>query len=1324
MLAVTSRSTVQTNLESLLDTFSKTAECNSNEIQLISLPEGTYVGNNIDIKHMSLELSGDPSIKRSSLGTHILLQFESYSFPNKEKVTLHDFESCIFSLTNSTLSLDSLRFSLICNSEELGTQMHQARSFRLAVVSGSMLTISGSRIDVSSMTSAILISPSKLEESSLHSSVVMTKCSISNDIGQLRGIVETASFPTSGGSRSISLVECSFNSQAILGTDGIGLSLTRTARKRNAEVGMISSSLISCSFVNMSSIGSSRQPHVSELSQRMLGCVVRLSSSHLSGSTIRDVNNGGSVLCSNSSFSSLLSSPNPDSNPSPSVILPDGSTDEFKDDTPYIFTDTSGVESSLASFSHCHFTGAKFTSNKRALTFTNYPGTIKIISCSFTDHTLDDIIPNFFAGMVSVLQQDESAQQPVTVQLSNFTNLKSAISVAGMSLILRKSATVTDCKCEECGPEGADELMSVGGIFIEVEGRDSFSTVSNLVFESCHAIDGCGGMSLSTNGAILLSDCRFEDCSIPDSGSSAGGLNLALNGQTATHVTRLTFTDCQSAFSGAGMNLIAFCDLIVTDSHFIRCQCSSEQGGTRGGGFSSLLWGTFTVNDCSFVDCSNNFIGAAFDIERFKHCVVEDCIVKNCYSGTTGAISFRQFGDHPSSISLTRVAFINNSIGQHTELFPHWSLPEDTATFVDISLNYHECETKPTFSIVDCFTTYATTSIGMHMKVNPNTPEESYDRVIDEAFDTVWPLLTERVKFSFNPQSGRMELGITGKTPTASQKYEVTIRNEGNKTEMKEEVEFVDGKGTLISPSPSFNLDFSTSYTITSIVGIVSSSSSSSSSLSNALTFPQAAWAFNLTVTPSFVSFTTPEQPPTLVGATAHLVSSNQPLAFILLILDRVVNGSYSFVVAEGGKDVSVSVHFDGSTVTGESSEIIVVGSDRLLTHDTTYTIKAIVPTPETESPFVWMNKTITFHIPKSSFDPKKAMSEATKKLLSWLIPVIASVCVVVIVIIVIIVLVYRRRSKENRPKSEIEEQDAVEMEKAAEGVGADSVSVVGSAVSANCGVSEMSGDLIGNASTMNQTGAEDVELTEVMMCSGGFGVSTGRMGQTLYSVLHEERREIGKRWIGIQIVNGLKEVVAHRGWSDVLTHLSSHWIVIDNSGNVELKLRMNAWEAEQEAARQRPPQQPLSSVEGKHDDANKREDEKPTLKSGANKSGMDGLRWRAPEVVASEGGSGEVCVDGSKASVFSLGLILWEIETGQVPFGELDAVNAQRQSGTGIGPKMGSLKDESFVSLIHRCVSVDPNDRPSLSEIGEFLSSHPEDTLHRSGQDMNGSSQ
>ncbi|KAK2947936.1 hypothetical protein BLNAU_17163 [Blattamonas nauphoetae] len=254
---------------------------------------------------------------------------------------------------------------------------------------------------------------------------------------------------------------------------------------------------------------------------------------------------------------------------------------------------------------------------------------------------------------------------------------------------------------------------------------------------------------------------------------------------------------------------------------------------------------------------------------------------------------------------------------------------------------------------------------------------------------------------------------------------------------MKTEIEFVEGKVTLSSSSPWLTLDLSSSYSITSIVGIVPSSSSS---LSNDLIFPLTKWSFNLDSNPPFYSFTTPdtpvvpppdppvvpppEDPPTLTLAKAHLVSKDEPLAFVALVLSADVTGSFDIVVEERGKDVTITVEFEEFSAMGESSDFVVVGDDRILTHDTTYTIKSILPTPGTDSVIVLMNDTITFHIPKSSYDPKKSkISPETKKLLSWLVPLVVSLLVALIVVIVLVILLRRRLVKSEAKHKEMEEQ-------------------------------------------------------------------------------------------------------------------------------------------------------------------------------------------------------------------------------------------------------------------------------------------------------------
>ncbi|KAK2948001.1 hypothetical protein BLNAU_17037 [Blattamonas nauphoetae] len=559
MFAITSRTTSPTNLPSLLDTISNTPDTFMNEIHFTSIPEGTYIGNNIEIKNKCLELSGEQSNKRASLGAHIVPQSGFDSNRNDESFSMHSGENCIFSLANSTLSLESLHFALVANSEESRQQRNKARPARLAIVSDSMLTISESAVKVSSGTSAILISPSTFEESTTSSSVVVKMCSISSENDQLRGIVETPAFPDLGASRSVSIVGCSFNSQEVLGTDGIVLSLTQAPRKNVEDVGTISSSLIGCSFVNMSSIGSSHPPQLSHLNQKMLECVVSLTSSHLSGSTIRDVNNGGSLLCSNSSFSSLLSSHTTDQ--LPTITHPNGTSTPFVDDgTEYYFDQDSGDEFSIANFSHCHFTGANYASDARALTFEYYPGSISIVSCSFANHHFTDIFVEMTAAAVFIIHHHFEVCPPLTLRDSNFTNL-SAVRSPAVNIDVSVMATIVDCTLEECAPEARHSEV-IGGLDLYNFDPSSHTTITNVIFESCHA-HSCGGMDVAVYGTIHLSDCRFEACSVKGHYTDTSGLSLSLAGETPTHVTRLTFTDCWSSNDAFGMNLHAKCDVLI-----------------------------------------------------------------------------------------------------------------------------------------------------------------------------------------------------------------------------------------------------------------------------------------------------------------------------------------------------------------------------------------------------------------------------------------------------------------------------------------------------------------------------------------------------------------------------------------------------------------------------------------------------------------------------------------------------------------------------------------------------------------------------------------
>ncbi|KAK2959733.1 hypothetical protein BLNAU_5222 [Blattamonas nauphoetae] len=1302
LLAVhTSQDQAPKSLSLFLET--ETGKLNQNGHEAISLlMEGQYIGNKIDIFDESIELSGSSSTSSKTtieIGADKIASHEDDTLRNSNVGTC---ENCLFSLWNSSLSIKSIDFSLIDNSAERRQQKNEARASRLAIVTNSMLTIADSVLAVPSISSPILISSRNSHSSTMQTSVLLEKCSISNDVGEMRGIVETSAFPSFGGSVSVSIVGCSFDSATILGNDGVGLSLTRTADQSGEDIGTISSSLIGCSFVNMSSIDSSCQPHLPHLSQTMLGCVVSLTSSHLSGSTIRDVNTGGSVLCSNSSFSSLLSSIHDNANPS--ITLPDGTTPEFAPASTFLLeSDLSSGTSAI--FSHCHFVSDPTPTHTRPLFFNGYPGSIALLFCSFTNAVCTDT----YGGAVKIQSESAPATNYVKITSCNFTDCSAAHNGGGLSLSSTAIITVSGCRCVGCFLTKTLGTPSGGGMLVYFSITPG-SALSNLEFEQCTSTYSAGGLSVgNVQSTHLVKYLSFKACSAtsPDQTGSGGGMTLSspLSEGDQLSASNLNFEDCSADEQGGGLSVFSFSGSItLSNCEFIRCKVTNPASFyTMGGGLLVYAYADkATVKGCQFIDCSSTALGGAASgmLYAFE---MSDCLLRNCSSKTSGAVCIIPMSDSP--IALTNTLFVGNTVSDTPTYFDQHESMKDALQFVDIFIEDMMTINPTNVTINDCWTTTTPNSVGMYSTTNAYTPQQTYHRVDKNAFLKMGPYLTQAVEASLDVVSWRIDLIVKGKVPLESQVYEVTVKEEGG-SEQTGKLNFNAGVGSLL-PSSNLDLKFSTTYTITKIVGVVPSSTF------NAISITAEAWTFNLGDSPEKYSFTTPAQPPTLLVSTAHLTEESQPFAFVILIFDRDVSGSYDIVVEERGKDETITVAVNGMSVKGESQNFRVVGDNRVLTHDTTYTIKSIMPTPGTESAAtVWMNKTITFDIPKSLYTTdKKALSPEMKAMLSWLIPVIVSVCVALLVAIIVIVLLRRRYKKSQTPAKEMEEQVHVQVEDKMDvlegefdGHTQSFIRTDGMSHSAFASSnSDNPTDLIRSREGIKSQTQSASNVAEVMECNGEFPVTVSRVHETLYSVLHKEQRDLRKRAIGLQIVNGLKEVVANRGWSDVLTRLSSHWVLLDSAGNVQLKLQMNASEAEQEATQtqtQKP--QPVSDLEG-----NQNETAKSARKEEKDKTGMDGLRWRAPEVVASNGGQ----VDGHKAAVFSLGLVLWEIETGQVPFRELDAVNAQRQSGTGVGPKMDDLKNEEFIALIHRCVSVNPKQRPTLTEVGDFLSSHPDES-------------
>ncbi|KAK2956158.1 hypothetical protein BLNAU_8938 [Blattamonas nauphoetae] len=310
----------------------------------------------------------------------------------------------------------------------------------------------------------------------------------------------------------------------------------------------------------------------------------------------------------------------------------------------------------------------------------------------------------------------------------------------------------------------------------------------------------------------------------------------------------------------------------------------------------------------------------------------------------------------------------------------------------------------------------------------------------------------------------------------------------------------------------------------------------------------------------------------------------------------------------------------------------------------------------------------------------KKARTTILSHTLPWLIPLIVVIIVAIIVVIVVIVVLQRRKTKEPEPGNEMETQDNVEVEKL-EDVDHTPSNAPNSALttieSKALGVCDQT---VQQHMMASGVWSQKDQFVEALACSGQFQMEVVRKTDTLYDRLHTEQgRKIAltKEAVRQQLVKGILKIWETDKSAKILTKLSSHVVIVDAANNVFLNVQG---------------EQAVSNGEGPEADRQAQI--------------VEARRWSPPEI--DNENSIQNSIDISKAAVFSLGLILWEMETDSVPFGEVDAVNAQRQMGVGSTLNMDGVKNSKMKEMIEMCLSTDPNDRPTLSELNEFINPEP----------------
>ncbi|KAH7832225.1 uncharacterized protein MONOS_16861 [Monocercomonoides exilis] len=95
-------------------------------------------------------------------------------------------------------------------------------------------------------------------------------------------------------------------------------------------------------------------------------------------------------------------------------------------------------------------------------------------------------------------------------------------------------------------------------------------------------------------------------------------------------------------------------------------------------------------------------------------------------------------------------------------------------------------------------------------------------------------------------------------------------------------------------------------------------------------------------------------------------------------------------------------------------------------------------------------------------------------------------------------------------------------------------------------------------------------------------------------------------------------------------------------------------------------------------------------------------LRWKAPELQINKK------MGAKKASVsFSIGMMLWECVTLQIPFGEYEAETAGQKIANGEKPDLGAAGCSAFAQTINACLSQNPDARPSPAQLQRQFIQH-----------------
>ncbi|KAK2941379.1 hypothetical protein BLNAU_23717 [Blattamonas nauphoetae] len=341
----------------------------------------------------------------------------------------------------------------------------------------------------------------------------------------------------------------------------------------------INTHLIHSRLVNVSSLSSSclsgNDPN--RQSQQIVGVEVSGCSNHLYGTACRVINDGGSVLCQNSSFSRCSTNLEPSStHPNYTLQHRTGSEQRF-------FIDSS-FDSSSITFTRCTFHTMTSSGDGAAIYCGSQTASMAISECSFVDCRCT----GSRGGALCLSNQNRHS----AIVLSCFFSDCSAPNFANsIDLAFRSSQTVSNCiflAPNKSTSNGGCVLFSVS---------DAEITVSHTLFSNARASNGGGFTHFNPTKYCTISTtfCVFKNCDATNGGGCR--VNEASNSVSFSHCD---FLECTGT-NGGGLMISSCSGLVsVTDSYFEKCDALS------GGAIFINNTASFKLDSLTFTACTGS----------------------------------------------------------------------------------------------------------------------------------------------------------------------------------------------------------------------------------------------------------------------------------------------------------------------------------------------------------------------------------------------------------------------------------------------------------------------------------------------------------------------------------------------------------------------------------------------------------------------------------------------------------------------------------------------------------------------------------------------